>query len=381
MRVLYVAPRYHTNQVPVIKGWLERGHQVVFLSQFAGEGEDYSDLQPMILGYSKAYEILAWVLKWTIYRGRQSVKQNFDLRIKIGFPPLKHLYRIMEEFQPDLVIMRERSVYNIPVQRWCRKRKVHSILYNQSPLWDDPKRDDGWIRKMLISAMPRNRMTPVYGIKNGKNVRMPDSYYVPFVAEVKTAPDERKYFENGKINILCVARYEERKRLFMLADAVAELVKRGSAVVRIVGEAVDPEQEEYYDRLKNYITEKNEKGIILLKNFNRKQIFDEYKRADLFVLPSTRERASISQLEAMSCSVPVICSDTNGSACYVEEGINGYLFQDDSESDLKDKIERMSTDQEELLKMAYNSYRLVKEKYQFENYYCAITEIMKKAKK
>ena len=52
MRFLYVAPRYHTNQVPIIRGLKRKGHEVCFLSQYAGKVEDYSDLTPTVIGYS-----------------------------------------------------------------------------------------------------------------------------------------------------------------------------------------------------------------------------------------------------------------------------------------------------------------------------------------
>ena len=40
MRVLYVAPRFHTNQIPIIRGWVKNGDQVLFISQFSGAVED-----------------------------------------------------------------------------------------------------------------------------------------------------------------------------------------------------------------------------------------------------------------------------------------------------------------------------------------------------
>ena len=30
MKVMYVAPRYHTNQIAIMKGWIERGDKVAF---------------------------------------------------------------------------------------------------------------------------------------------------------------------------------------------------------------------------------------------------------------------------------------------------------------------------------------------------------------
>ena len=99
-----------------------------------------------------------------------------------------------------------------------------------------------------------------------------------------------------------------------------------------------------------------------------------YERTDLFVLPSTLEPASISQLEAMAFSIPVICSDTNGSACYVENGHNGYLFRDNEEKSLKEAMEKIIKDPGLLKEMGRNSYQDVKEKYQFENYYEGVME-------
>ena len=100
----------------------------------------------------------------------------------------------------------------------------------------------------------------------------------------------------------------------------------------------------------------------------------EYEKADLFVLPSTLEPASISQLEAMAFSVPVICSDTNGSACYVEEGRNGFLFKDNDRKDLKEKLEKVLRSPLDLRELGRNAYEDVKEKYQFDNYLKGIME-------
>ena len=37
MRFLYVAHRYHTNQAPIMKGLVEHGHEVCFVSHYQGE--------------------------------------------------------------------------------------------------------------------------------------------------------------------------------------------------------------------------------------------------------------------------------------------------------------------------------------------------------
>ena len=55
MHILYVAPRYHTNQIPIMEGWLAHGDEVQFLVQYAGQSEDYRVIQPVVLGYGPFY--------------------------------------------------------------------------------------------------------------------------------------------------------------------------------------------------------------------------------------------------------------------------------------------------------------------------------------
>ncbi len=378
MRVLYVAPRYHTNQIPVMKGWLENGHKVLFLSQFAGTSEDYTILRPVILGYSALFEIVMRIYVFLFCRNEKSAKKEYDLRIKAGFPPLGKAASYIRRFKPDLVIVRERSLYNVPFTLACRRRGIPCILYNQSPLWDKPDRDKDWKKRLLLRFLPRKRMTPVLGKPNGECVILPDAAFVPFVMEPYCLPEEKEHFLRGHINVLCVARYEKRKNLFLLIEALHDLIFKYDLCLTIAGEAVDANQKEYYEKLQKYILKcELQDNVLLRKNLTRKEVYQEYKRSDIFVLPSTRERASITQLEAMSCCLPVICSDTNGSACYVEEGITGYLFHDNDKEALREKMEKLVRDKGEISLMSKAAWKAVMEKYQFAQYYDRIVELMK----
>ena len=49
MKVLYMSHRYHTNQTTIMKGWKENGHEVLFLSQYAGKVEDYTWVKPVVI--------------------------------------------------------------------------------------------------------------------------------------------------------------------------------------------------------------------------------------------------------------------------------------------------------------------------------------------
>lgn len=377
MRVLYVAPRYHTNQIPVVKGWLDHGDQVMFISQNVGTPEDYSVFRPVILGYSFLFEVIARIYRFLFCRKEKSDKKEFDFRIKVGFPPIGSSRKYILGFKPDVVILRERSVYNIPFCLTCRRRKIPCILYNQSPLWDMPKRDQGIFKSFFLKFLPDMRMTPVKGLAGNENVEMINTVYVPFVVEPHISPDQKESFQNGRVNLICVGRYEERKNLIMLINVLASIKEKYDFSLVVVGEYQNEGQKEYYKKLKTMIADYGMSSYVsLLKNLNMDQMYDEYRKADLFVLPSTRERASVSQLEAMSCSLPVICSDTNGTASYVQDGINGYLFHDNDADDLKNKIEMMMADRTQMCNMGKNSYMRVCNEYQFERYYIEINNMI-----
>lgn len=59
----------------------------------------------------------------------------------------------------------------------------------------------------------------------------------------------------------------------------------------------------------------------------RSDIPDVLNAADIFVFPSLHEGMPVSALEAMACSLPVVCSAIRGNVDVVKDGDNGYLFK------------------------------------------------------
>jgi glycosyltransferase involved in cell wall biosynthesis len=70
----------------------------------------------------------------------------------------------------------------------------------------------------------------------------------------------------------------------------------------------------------------------------QEDILSYYWATDGFLLPSRVEGLSNSLLEAMSCGLPVIASNTGGALDIVEEGENGFLFESENWNDLAEKI-------------------------------------------
>ncbi|MDE7358380.1 MAG: hypothetical protein K2N39_02910, partial [Lachnospiraceae bacterium] len=109
MKFLYVAPRYHTNQMDIMKGLTELGHEVRFISHYAAVIEDYSCVTPIVLGYARLYKLIDFLYVKVIHRKDPTA---IVFKIQHGFPPLRKLRKLICGFAPDLVILRERSVYS-----------------------------------------------------------------------------------------------------------------------------------------------------------------------------------------------------------------------------------------------------------------------------
>lgn len=372
MKFLYVAPRYHTNQTDIMKGLVEHGHEVCFISHYAAMIEDYSYVTPVVLGYSPLYRLLDFLYVKVV---RRKDPTAIVFKIQHGFPPIGRLRRMIYNFGPDVVILRERSMYSMAAYCFCKKKGYPCILYNQNPLWSEPEKTD-FAHRLVNWLSPKIRMTPVMGEKKpGTSIREND-YFVPFVMEPRRMPRKRTYFAKDTVHILCIGKYEIRKHHLMLLQAVEKLKDRYKIHLTLVGEATNHFQKEYCGKVREYVKEHRMEDMAEVKvNVPPGKMEQEYLAADLYVIPSTLEMASVSQLEAMSYSLPVICSDTNGTACYVEDGVTGYQFRDCDQEDLERKLEKMLSDREQMKKMGAAGYQAVVEKYNFDNYFDAVMQM------
>lgn len=375
MKVLYMSHRYHTNQTTIMKGWKENGHEVRFLSQYAGKVEDYTYVKPIVVGYSKIFMAFDYLYVHFLKR-----KDPFaiDMKLKCGVPPIWKLAKYIKEFHPDIAILRERSIYTICMNAICRHYHIPTILYNLSPVWDKPKKMD-LAHKIVWKLTPKYRITPtnLVGIDYSGLVKDQYGYWAPFLMEPQVAPEEKKYFHDGRINVFCIGKYQERKNLKMMIEAVEELLAKYDLHLTIAGEVSNHFHEEYYRMVTGYVREHGlEERVTFYTNLNRKQISEQYRKADVYVVPSTGEPASITVIEAMAFSVPAISGSDNGTASYIDYGKTGYVFEDNDKKDLIEKLNKIICDRDNLVKMGAAGYEHVKAHFQFRNYYDRIEEIL-----
>lgn len=83
-------------------------------------------------------------------------------------------------------------------------------------------------------------------------------------------------------------------------------------------------------------------GPTYLGQVPRSQVQEEFRRADVFVLPTLCESFGLVHLEAMACGVPVITTPHCGSV--VRDGIDGFIVPIRDASALADRIQHLLED-------------------------------------
>lgn len=76
----------------------------------------------------------------------------------------------------------------------------------------------------------------------------------------------------------------------------------------------------------------------------RRDVARILQAADLFVLPSISEAASLTLLEAMSCGCPVVVTDVGGNPEIVREGVDGLRVPRGNSAAMAAAIERLASD-------------------------------------
>ena len=341
MRFIFTAPVYHTNQHFAVKALIEAGHEVSFLALRSEHSHVYDALHPTVLGESIA-------------------TRDLD-RERISMPPLTRFWHLMRDLKPDVIVVRNPNyAYGLLSTVVGRIIGANVIFYSLTPM----HRKLSWWRVLMRSipawAAGAKWMTPIVGSPDQYPPALGALRYVPFAMEPQTTPAQRQWFRGGAINVLSVGKYQTRKNHRLFLQAMASLSKKYQVRATIIGERTPEEHRREFTEVKELSNSLGLGDKVSLKyNMAFWDVQKEYAMHDVFVLPSREEPAGISLLEAMSHSMPVLCSESCGLKPCVRSGENGYVFRTDDVDHLVECMELIISDRGQLMKMGTRSYELV----------------------
>lgn len=380
MKLLYVAFRYHTNQVPVMKGWHDRGDEVYFFAQFEGVTEVHD--------YVNFY--LMKPTKGTLRRYAQldrdyPADQAETKKIRAFMPDFWDVYNKIKEIQPDIVILREYAKPNSVVIMACRMLGIKNIvMYVQTPLYGEGETLSKGQKIFRTLCFPKACFSPVLYRGKVRNHELPKAYpgaprwFVPLVCEESREP-EREYCKDGIVHILDVGKYRDYKNHFYFVDAVAAMEHRENIHVTIIGQLSNPAEREYYEKLQAYVAEKRLTDVIELRsNIPFYEMEELYKQQDVLALASTLETAGMVILEAMAMGLCVVSSIYCGLSGYLEEYDCGYTFDLDKPERMSVILDELARHPEKIGEAGRKSRKAVREAFAFENYVNCLNELTKK---
>ena len=122
------------------------------------------------------------------------------------------------------------------------------------------------------------------------------------------------YHDRERLRVLCVSRLIERKGIRYLIEAIAKL----NAELTIVGEG------RREAALKSLTRELGVENRVTFAGYvPHDAVHGYYEAADVFVLPSFNEGMSNTVLEALAAGLPIVTTDTGGTAELLED--NGHV--------------------------------------------------------
>ncbi|MCK5535560.1 MAG: glycosyltransferase [Bacteroidales bacterium] len=208
-------------------------------------------------------------------------------RIRKGgyrIPLLKRLFA-----KPKLFLAPSEELLEIPFEIPAKK-----VFISNGVISDKFTRDEE-VRKQLRSTL---------GIKND---------------EVLAIITRRMVWKNGVKYLAQSTKYIKNKKIKLL----------------FIGDGED------FKEVKKILEENFQNRFILLGSKNHDEIIHYYSASDLSILPSLMEATSISGLEAMAASLPLVGTNVGGIPVLIKDGENGYLCEPENPKDLAEKIDKL----------------------------------------
>lgn len=182
---------------------------------------------------------------------------------------------------------------------------------------------------------------------------------------------------NDVLRIITVARFNQQKNVLTFMKAV-RMVKDMDIKVHFDWYGDKTNNSAYYAEVEKEYRLLNITDHLTLHDPNQK-IEEEYRKSDVFCLPSLYEGYPNVVAEAMSCGLPVICSNVYENPYIVEEGVNGFLFNPEDPSDIARAIRQMtSLSIEEREQMGKRNRHLCLERNTEEAFLNSYTELIDK---
>jgi glycosyltransferase involved in cell wall biosynthesis len=369
MKILFVAPRFHTNQVQIIKILLEKKHEVFFHVSCIGATEDHSLLQPVCYKQSNLSRF---------------IEKKFDkgqANKRFYFPGTRTYWRAIKQLQPHIVVIRDPyKLFSMLAAFFALLIKAKIIFYTQEDLLRPRSRKTLLKQQFTIDLFKAAWITPIKSNNSSGEKGWPRyMYHVPLPVNINPEDACRKDISDEGPGILMIGKYhQERKKHMLFLQALDKLKNRYRFRVTIAGECTNEEQQTRFLKIKAAAQDLQLNHRVELKqNVPFNQMSALYASHNIFVLPAINEPYSISVSEAMGFGLPVICTDTCGTKFNIHNGYNGFVIKSDNLEELTTSLEALLCDYNNLNQMRIKTLQYARENLSGDAFYAKFAQVIR----
>lgn len=331
--ILLVIPRLHTNLTGWLQGLKGEGYAITAVVSRKGFAEATLVDEVVTLRKSRLSFLLAG-------RKHSDVNVLADLQY---LPSIREVLGLLGRIRPDMVIIRNPSYpqsFAVMLLSWSRR--LRCMLYTQNTFYRHQNRKNNLIDQML-RFLGLYWMTPVLGWPSASKMHYRNARYVPFSVQVQDVQPVLRS-EGQPVRMLMIGKFVQRKNHLLVIDTVQRLQEQGYTDVQVVlaGEVTTPQMEELYkacqDRIEKFGLQDR---VQLRKNIPYAKMGEVYSHADVMLLPSHDEPAAVSHLEAMANGALPVVTQQNGTSCYVQDGVTGFVYDANQKDALLTTLKRV----------------------------------------
>jgi glycosyltransferase involved in cell wall biosynthesis len=237
------------------------------------------------------------IIRW-IFQIRYLIYKQIHLPLKILFS--KADYVICPDYIAPYFTFKAKRITVLHDSLFWDQKKNYSFLWNKYFIF---------LINLGINKGTQIITTSNYSKKNLIKILGSDKSISSVYQSFNFLKTSSTNYKTPKNYVLHIGSFERRKDLITLVKAF-KLVKDDSLKLVLAGAQIINGNSDIFDEIKTFIVQNKLKSKVILAGYVSK---DEasvlYKKARIYVFPSLDEGFGIPILEALSFSVPVICSD------------------------------------------------------------------------
>lgn len=330
----------------------------------------------------------------TPYKGNKKIrglKWNLDQFVCIF--SYGQITKMLKELQPNIVVLYEVNSIMLELFLWkyCKKNKIKFVI--ETTEWMEPEKYKNLLTRLIVQ---QKHMQKKYVDKKCENIiaisNFLEEHYKSQKCNVIRIPPLFSGFDNefmptrykdtrcnASINLVFAGTLSQKDFLEPMLKAVVNI---NSKEIKVSFDVIGPDLSEIQEVLSIY--DLKSVGIYCHGILPHDEVLKYVKKADFSILLRQNMRyakagVSTKFVEAMCLGVPSICTKVGGTDTFVQDGVNGFIIEANSESaivKILNYILKMSDN--EILLMKSNAYKFAKQNFSIDIYIDTLKQFFEK---